>query len=186
MNKRRILLIIFVLVILIVPSTAYEYYTSPHSISVMPQKKAYQSINKSTDSTNTTTTLSYLGSSETVLIGLDTPKEIGAFEYFGITIFAIKTSQKINSPLTGLTYKINSVYLNYSYYNNTLPSPLKIIYNSSGIENIYRYEYGTSGNYTLRFYVHITPVAEIGILHFLGNSVVKMVTINVKITNGSL
>jgi len=186
MNIRRILLIILVLVILIASSTAYEYYTSPHSISVMPQKEAYQLISESTDSTNTTTNLSYLGSSETVLMGLDIPKEIGAFEYFGINIFAIKTSQKINSPLTGLTYKINSVYLNYSYHNNTLPSPLEIIYKSPGIENIYRYEYGTPGNYTLRFYVHITPVAEIGILHFMGNSVVIMVTVNVKITNGSL
>lgn len=184
MNKRKLISIILILIILIVPSVTYEYYTSPQTISVMPLEKAYELLNNSTDSTNTTFNLSYLGSRESVIIGLDASKFGSSTVYFGLLLFAMKVSEKINDPLTGLTYKINNVYVKYNESNlSELPPPTETKYMVSGIENVYTYEYGISRNFNLTFYVHITPIGVIGPFHFNGNTVTEKVNINVQIKN---
>ncbi|MGC8674151.1 MAG: hypothetical protein ACP5TI_03370 [Thermoprotei archaeon] len=184
MNKRKIIFIILILVVLIVPSVAYEYDTFPHSTSVMPLEKAYELLNNSTDSTNTTFNLSYLGSRESVIAGVDAPKFRSSTVYFGLLLFAIKTSEKINAPLTGMTYQINNVYVSYNGSNLAeLPHPKETIYMDSGIENVYTYEYGVSGNFTLTFYVQIIPIGVIGPFHFDGNAVTERVNINVHVKN---
>jgi len=182
MNKKKIILIILILVILVVPSVTYEYYTYPHPTSVMSLEKAYVLLNNSTDSKLTTFNLSYLGSRESVIIGVDASKYSSSSVYFGLLLFAIKFSEKVNAPLTGMTYQINNVYVSYSKsMPSELPSPTKTIYMNSGVENVYSYEYGISGNFTLTFYVHITPIGMIGPFHFNGNTVIENVTMNVKI-----
>jgi len=184
MNNRKIIFIILILIILIVPSVAYEYDTFPHSTSVMPLEKAYELLNNSTDSTNITFNLSYLGSRESVIVGLNIPKFSSSTVYFGLLLFAIKISEKINAPLTGMTYRINNVYIRYNDSNLTqLPHPKETIYMDGGIENVYTYEYGVSGNFTLTFYVQIIPISVIGPFHFDGNTVTEKVNINVHIKN---
>lgn len=184
MNRKKIILILLVLFILVVPPVTYEYYTFPHSISVMPLEKAYDLLNSSTDSTTTTFNLSYMGSRESVIIGLDTSKFATPTVLFGLILFAIKVSEKINAPLTGLTYQINNVYVRYNESNlSELPHPSKTTYMNSGIENVYTFSYPFSGNFTLTFYVNVTPIGVIGPFHFNGNTVTEKVTVNVEISN---
>ena len=184
MNKMKIILIILIIVVLIVPSVAYEYYTYSHPISAMPMKDAYAFLNNNTDSTLTNFNLSYLGSRESVVIGIDAPEYGSSNVYFGLLLYAIKSNEKINAPLTGMTYKINTVYLSY---NESMPSelsrPTETTYMNSGIENVYTCEYGISGNLTLTFYVQITPIGFIGPFHFNGKPVTENVTMNVQVTN---
>lgn len=184
MNKRKIIFIILILIILLVPSFAYEYDTSPHLTSVMPLEKAYELLNNSTDSTNTTFNLNYLGSRESVIVGLDAPKFSSSTVYFGLLLFTIKISEKVNAPLTGMTYEINNVYIKYNDSNLTeLSHPDETIYTDSGIENVYTCEYGVSGNLTLTFYVQIIPIGVIGPFHFDGNTMTEKVNINVHALN---
>jgi len=184
MNKKKIIFIILILAILIVPSVTYEYYTYPHPTSVMPLEKAYELLNNSTDSKKTTFNLSYLGSRESVVIGIDAPEYGSSNVYFGLLLYAIKSDEKINAPLTGMTYEINNVYLSY---NESIPSelsrPTETTYMNSGIENVYSWEYGISGNFTLTFYVQITPIGIIGPFHFNGKPVTENVTMNVQVAN---
>ncbi len=185
MNKKRtkkISIIILVLALILVPFSAYEYSTLPHSISAMPQENAYKLINNSIDSSNATAALSYLGSSETVMVGLDLQKNISSGAYYGPVLYVVKTSQKIGAPLTGLTYEISSVNMKYGSYNCTL-SQFGTNYNNTYIESLYSCTFDILGNYTLTFYIHLTPVGEIGFLHFAGNSVVAKLSINVTVSN---
>ena len=170
--------------ILIIPSVVYEDYTYPHSTSVMPLKKAYSFININTDSTNATFNLTYLGSRESIIIGVDTSKLATPFVFFGLLIFSVKDYEKINTPLTGMTYQIDSVKVRYNESSlQELPAPTQTINLNTVIENVYSCEYGFSGNFTLTYYISVTPIGIIGLFHFNGKEVTEKVSIYVKINN---
>lgn len=94
-----------------------------------------------------------------------------------------KISQNVNFLLTGLSYVVNHVSLKYDDLNSTLPSPVRTKYTGSGLENIYMYEYDIPGSFTLTFYVHITPIAELGIFHFPSETVTANVSVDVAISS---
>jgi hypothetical protein len=184
MKRRKILLIFLVPMILIIPKVVYEDYTVPHSNSVMPLKKAYGFINTNTDSTNTTFNLTSLGSRESIIVGVDTSKLATPFIFFGLLIFSVKDYEKINTPLTGMTYQIDKVRVRYNESSTQeLPVPTQIIYLTTGIENVYLCEYGFSGNFTLTYFINITPIGINGPFHFNGKEVTEKVNIDVKVIN---
>ena len=183
MIKKKFLWVGIVLFVVLAPTCVYEYYTLPQPISVMSEKSALGLIKNNSDSTTALANLSAFGSNESVLIGADAAKNVGVAEYSGISIFVIKISQNVNFPSTGISYVINYVDLKYGDSNSTLPTPVSTKYTGSGSENIYKYEYGIAGNFTLTYYVHITPIAEIGIFHFPSKAITVNVSVNVAISD---
>lgn len=154
--------------------------TLPHINTVVPSDKAYKIINDSTDSTTATANLSFLGSAESVLLGLDSETILNTSYYYGIPISAIKISQKVDFPLTGINFLIRGVTLNYGKSNSSL-SLVTITNKGNIVQYLYSYLPSIPGNYTLTFYVHITTIGIIGIYHFKGNTVTEKLTINVRI-----
>ena len=183
MIKKKFLWVVIVLFLLLAPTCVYEYYTLPQPILVMSEKSALGLIKNNSDSTTAIANLSAFGSNESVLIGADAAKNVGVTEYLGISIFVIKISQNVNFPLTGISYVINYVDLKYGDSNSTLPTPVSTRHLGSGLENIYKYEYGIAGNFTLTYYIHITSIAEIGIFHFPSETITANVSVNVAISN---
>ncbi|MHB1650358.1 MAG: hypothetical protein ACYCSA_10150 [Thermoplasmataceae archaeon] len=185
MNKKRAIPFIALTLVILVSSGLYEFLTLPHPTEVVPDQEASKLISKFTDSTNTTVNLSYLGSSESVLVGLDAANNVGSTLMTSSTIFSIKTFQNVDFPLSGLTYTVTNVFMNYSNSNRSLlPLSGTPIYKSYCIESQTQYyAYGIPGNYKVTYYVHVTAIAEIGILHLKGPTQVAALTFNINVTS---
>jgi len=183
MKKRSKYLSILLIIIIVVSFSSfgiYEIKTEPLSFKAIGEKQGCEILHNCTNSSIENVTLKAYGNSENLMIGAATAGEIQKGNLAGLTLIVIKTSQSVAFPYGSTSYAIKNVNIFNGEFNCTVCS-----ISSQNFVNFTEFNFEHSfcrvGNLSLIIYVEIVGIAESGIFHFTGNTIIVPIRVSITV-----